>query len=158
MTEHAVSATSRVDGAPGREFTLVDDVVITGEPRQHHLLDHQTQQPVSTLWSAYLARVRSVLPPGGAHPVLRRVSYALENEAFPGDPLRCGIRMTARTRRSCTLAAALWHAGDGRMVHVAELVTVFVDPTQRGGAVAIPDDFWAEVERVEGRSIPMPEG
>jgi len=156
--ESAAPATSRADDAPGRRFTLVDDVVIDGEPGQHHLLDHQTQRPLSALWSTYLAQARAACPAGGAHPVLRRVSYSLETEAFPGDPLRCGIGMVSRSRRSCTFAAALWHAGDDRMVHVAELVTVFIHPGHGVGAIAVPDDFWAEVERIEGRSIPAPEG
>jgi hypothetical protein len=35
------------------------------------------------------------------------------------------------------------------------MVTVFVDPEH--GAVEIPADFWAAVEQMEGRSIPVAE-
>jgi acyl-CoA thioesterase FadM len=135
-------------------YTLVEDVSVVGTPGQHHLLDHQTQALVTTLWTSYLATVRGALTPNGVHPVLRRVSYSLEGEAFPGDALRCGLRAASRSRRSCTLEGAVWHAADERMVHVAQLVTVFVDPT-RPGAVEVPEDFWREVERLEGRPIPV---
>lgn len=135
------------------EYTIIEDVRAAGESSQHHLIDYQTQQFVTTLWTAYLARVRSAIATSSVHPVLRRASYSLENEAFPGQPLRCGIRMLRRSRRSCTLAAAVWHPADGRMVHIAEMVTVFVDPSL-GAAVEVPDEFWREVERLEGRSIP----
>ena len=147
MTSDAASGTQR--------FTLIDDVEVAGEVGQHHLIDFQTQELVSVLWATYLRRVRSVIAPGPAHPVLRSVSYSLHNEAFPGEPLRVGIRMVRRSRRSCTLAASVWHPDDGRTVHAAEMLTVFVDPS-RGVAVEIPADFWAEVERLEGRPIPIP--
>jgi len=35
------------------------------------------------------------------------------------------------------------------------MVTVFVEPGT--GAVEVPADFWAAVERTEGRSIPVTE-
>jgi hypothetical protein len=41
------------------------------------------------------------------------------------------------------------------MVHQAEMVTVFVEPG--AGSVAVPDDFWAAVEKIEGHSIPVSE-
>jgi hypothetical protein len=41
------------------------------------------------------------------------------------------------------------------MVHRAEMVTVFVEPG--AGAVPVPDEFWAAVERIEDRSIPISE-
>ena len=43
----------------------------------------------------------------------------------------------------------------GRMVHAAEIVTVFVE--QGKGSVEIPADFWAGVEALEGRTIPVTE-
>jgi acyl-CoA thioesterase FadM len=112
---------------------------------------------LTELWTAYLAQIRSAIPANGVHPVMRRVSYLLENEAFPEQPLRRGIRMLSRSRRSCTFAAAVWHPDDGRMVHVGEMVTVFVDPSI-AAAVEIPAELWAEVERFEGRSIPTGAG
>jgi len=137
-------------------FTLVEDVVGPGEPGDHHhLIDYQTQELVSRLWSTYLARVREGLAPSTVGPVMRRASYSLDNEAFAGDKLQRGIRAVSRTRRSCTFAAGLWQADDGRMVHSAEIVTVFVDPEK--GAVEVPDDFWAAVEKLEGHSIPITE-
>jgi acyl-CoA thioesterase FadM len=137
-------------------FTLVEDVVGPGDSGDHHhLIDYQTQELVSRLWSIYLARVREGLAPSTVGPVMRRASYSLDNEAFAGDKLQRGIRAASRTRRSCTFAAALWQADDGRMVHSAEIVTVFVDPGK--GAVEVPDDFWAGVEKLEGRSIPITE-
>jgi len=41
------------------------------------------------------------------------------------------------------------------MVHAAEIVTVFVEPGK--GSVEIPADFWAGVEALEGRTIPVTE-
>jgi acyl-CoA thioesterase FadM len=137
-------------------YTIIEDVVGPGEPGDHHhLIDYQTQELVSRLWSIYLARVREELAPSTVGPVMRRASYSLDNEAFAGDKLQRGIRAVSRTRRSCTFTAGLWHADDGRMVHSAEIVTVFVDPGK--GAVEVPDDFWAGVEKLEGRPIPITE-
>jgi acyl-CoA thioesterase FadM len=137
-------------------YTLVEDVIGPGEPGDdHHLVDYQTQELVSRLWSIYLARVREGQAPSPVGPVMRRASYSLDNEAFAGQPLQRGIRAASRTRRSCTFAAGLWHRDDGRMVHAAEIVTVFVEPGK--GAVEIPDDFWAAVEALEGRTIPVTE-
>jgi acyl-CoA thioesterase FadM len=137
-------------------YTIVEDVIGPGEPGDdHHLIDYQTQELVSRLWSKYLAQVREGLAPSTVGPVMRRASYSLDNEAFAGDKLQQGIRAVSRTRRSCTFAAGLWHADDGRMVHSAEIVTVFVEPGT--GAVEVPADFWAAVEKLEGRSIPVTE-
>ncbi|HLN17716.1 MAG TPA: hypothetical protein VK277_13320 [Acidimicrobiales bacterium] len=138
------------------EFTVVEDVTAPGElGDRHHLVDYETQRLLSTMWSSYLLRVREGLEPSAISPALRRVTYTLDNEAFAGQPLRRGIRVAGRTRRSCTFAAALWHPQDGRVVHAAEMVTVFVEPGT--GAVEVPADFWAAVERTEGRSIPVTE-
>jgi acyl-CoA thioesterase FadM len=138
------------------EYTIVEDIIGPGEPGgAHHLVDYQTQELVSTLWSKYLAQARQGLAPSPVGPALRRVSYSLDNEAFAGQPLQRGIKVVGRSRRSSTFAAGVWHPDDGRMVHLAEMVTVFVEPGQ--GAVEVPADFWAAVERIEGRSIPMTE-
>jgi acyl-CoA thioesterase FadM len=136
------------------EYTIVESVTAPGEPGTgHHLVDYQTQEMVSKLWSQYLAKVRAEVPTSPILPAMRRVSYSLDSEAFAGQALQRGIKVLGRTQRSCTFAAALWHAEDGRMVHTAELVTVFIEPAK--GAVAIPDDFWAAVEGIEGRAIPV---
>ncbi|HEX5586327.1 MAG TPA: hypothetical protein VFZ17_03390 [Acidimicrobiia bacterium] len=138
------------------EFTLVEDITAPGEPGTHyHLVDYQTQEMVSTLWSKYLAQVRAELAPSAVMQAMRRVTYSLDNEAFGGDELQRGIKATSRTRRGCTFTAALWHKADGRMVHQAEMVTVFVEPGK--GAVEIPDDFWAAVEKIEGHEIGITE-
>ena len=63
--------------------------------------------------------------------------------------------MVGRSRRSCTFAAGLWHADDGRLVHSAEIVTVFVEPGK--GAVEVPEDFWSAVQEIEGRLIAVAE-
>jgi acyl-CoA thioesterase FadM len=137
-------------------FTIIEDVVGPGDPAdRHHIVDYQTQEIVSTLWTKYLAQIRSGLAPTDVAQAMRRVTYTLDNEAFAGDKLQRGIRAVSRSRRACTFAAALWHADDGRLVHSAELVTVFVEPGV--GAVGIPDDFWSAVEKLEGRSIPIAE-
>ena len=138
------------------QYTIVEDVIGPGEPGDdHHLVDYQTQELVSRLWTKYLAQVREGLAPSAVGPVMRRASYSLDNEAFAGQPLQRGIRVIGRTRRSCTFAADLWHPADGRMVHAAEIVTVFVEPGK--GSVEIPGDFWAGVEALEGRTIPVTE-
>jgi acyl-CoA thioesterase FadM len=138
------------------EYTIVEDVTGPGAPGDaHHLVDYQTQELVSVLWSRYLAKARESLPPSSVTPAMRRVSYSLDNEAFAGQALQRGIRVVGRSRRACTFAASLWHADDGRLVHSAEIVTVFVEP--REGAVEIPQEFWSAVEGMEGRRIPIAE-
>jgi hypothetical protein len=137
-------------------FTIIEDVVAPGDPEHpHHIFDYETQEIVSLLWTKYLAEIRAQCPPTTVVQAMRRVSYTLDNEAFPGDKLQRGIRAVSRSRRTATFSAALWHADDGRIVHQAELVTVFIEPGQ--GATEIPDDFWAAVEKLEGRSIPIAE-
>jgi acyl-CoA thioesterase FadM len=148
--------TVEVEAVHDEEYTLIEDITAPGEPGDsHHLVDYQTQELVSTLWSKYLAIVRDVLPPSSVVPAMRRVSYSLDNEAFAGQALQRGIKMAARSRRSCTFSAGLWNAEDGRMIHSAEMVTVFIEPGR--GAVEIPSDFWAGVEKIEGREIPVAE-
>ena len=138
------------------EYTIVEDVAGPGEPGDHHhLVDYQTQELVSRLWSRYLADARRDLAPGPVVQAMRRVSYSMDSEAFAGDSLQRGIKVLTRSRRGCTFAAALWHKADGRMVHAAEIVTVFIEPGK--GSVEIPADFWAAVEKMEGRSIPVAE-
>ena len=138
------------------EFTIIEDVVGPGEPGDHHhLVDYQTEELVSRLWSQYLVLARKELTAGAWSPALKRVSYTLDNEAFAGSKLQRGMRAASRSRRTVTFAGGLWHADDGRMVHSAELVTVFVEPGK--GAVEVPEDFWAAVEKMEGRSIPIAE-
>lgn len=138
------------------EYTIVEDITGPGTPGEsHHLVDYETQELVSTLWSKYLAQAREGLAPSAVIPAMRRVSYSLDSEAFAGQSLQRGIKAVSRSRRSCTFAAGLWHGDDGRMVHQAEMVTVFVEPG--AGSVAVPDDFWAAVEKIEGHSIPVSE-
>jgi hypothetical protein len=137
-------------------FSIIEDVVAPGEPgSDYHLVDYQTQELVSKLWSTYLARAREGLEPTSVTQAMRRVSYSLDSECKPGQRLRRGIRAVSRSRRACTFEAVLWHADDGRVVHSAELVTVFVDP--KLGSVEIPADFWAAVEGIEGREIATPQ-
>jgi hypothetical protein len=138
------------------EYTIVEDVVAPGEPGDnHHLVDYQTQELVSRLWSKYLVVAREGLGPSAAQPALRRVSYTLDNESFAGQKLQRGMKAVSRTRRTCTFSGGLWHIDDGRMVHASELVTVWVDPKK--GAVEVPEDFWAAVEKLEGHAIPVTE-
>ena len=138
------------------EYTIVEDVTGPGEPGdRHHLVDYQTQELVSRLWSLYMVRVREGLAPTEVVQAMRRASYSLDNEAFAGDALQRGIRMAGRTRRSCTMAVGLWHRDSGAMVHQGEIVTVFILPGQ--GSVAIPDDWWASVERLEGKTFEVTE-
>ena len=139
-----------------QQFAIVEEIVAPGEAGSHyHLVDYQTQELVSTLWSKYLAKAREGLGSSSVNPAMRRVSYSLESECTPGQRLQRGIRVVSRSRRSCTFEAVLSNADDGRVIHAAEMVTVFVDPEK--GAVEIPADFWAAVERLEGRSIPVAE-
>ena len=137
-------------------FTIVEDVVAPGEEGDtHHLVDHQTQALVTPLWSAYLAKARADLAPSPVTPALRRVSYQLDSETFVGEKLQRGIRAVGRSNRACTFAVGLWHADTGQFVQQGEMVTVFIEPGQ--GSVAIPDDFWAAVEAIEGRTIAVPD-
>jgi hypothetical protein len=145
---------TRVLGVHEDEFTLIEDITAPGDAgSNYHLVDYQTQELVSTLWSKYLAKAREGLAPGPVSQAMRRVTYSLDSECTPGDELQRGIKVVSRTNRGCTMAAALWNKADGRMIHNAEIVTVFVQPGQ--GAVGIPEDFWANVEKIEGREIPV---
>jgi hypothetical protein len=138
------------------EYTIIEDLSAPGTPGDtHHLVDYQAQEIVSTLWSKYLVEARKNLPPSAWGPALRRVTYTMDNEAIAGQSLQRGIRATARSRRTATFAAGLWHKDDGRMVHSAEMVTVFVEPGK--GAVEVPLDFWTAVEKIEGHPIPIAE-
>jgi len=140
-------------GMHADEYTLVDDVVVERDDPGHHLVDYETTELISKLWSIYLAKVREGTGPGPT-PALRRTVSDFLAEGFPGQKLQRGIRMESRTRRGCTFRAGLWHADDGRMVQQSEIVTVWVGPE---GAAPIPDDVWANVEQLEGRSIPVAE-
>jgi hypothetical protein len=138
------------------EYTIVEDITAPGEPGGgHHLVDYETQELVSTLWSVYLAKCREGLAPTNVMQAMRRVSYSLDSETFAGAELQRGIKVLSRSRRSVVFGADLWNKADGRYVHRAELVTVFVEPGK--GAVEIPADFWANVEKLEGREIPVTE-
>ena len=138
------------------EYTLIEDVVGPGEAGdRHHLVDYQTQELVSRLWSKYLAHCREEEGPSEVMQAMRRAWYQMDNEAFAGDKLQRGIRMVGRTRRSCTMAVGLWQADTGKMVHQGEIVTVFIHPEQ--GSVAIPDLWWAAVERLEGKTFEVTE-
>jgi hypothetical protein len=138
------------------EYTIIEDVVGPGEAGdRHHLVDYQTQELVSRLWSKYLARCREVQGPSPVVQAMRGASYTLDNEAFAGDELQRGIRMASRTRRSCTMEVALWHKATGAMVHRGTISTVFIEPGQ--GSVAIPDAWWAAAEAMEGKEIPITE-
>ena len=120
-------------------FSIVEDLVARGDPgSNYHLVDYQTQQMVSTLWTKYLAQASAGLESTPVGPVMRRASYSLDNDCMPG-----------------TCDAAVGRADDGKTGHDAEIVTVFVDPAR--GSVEIPADFWAAVEKMEGRSIPLAE-
>jgi acyl-CoA thioesterase FadM len=138
------------------EYTMIEDVVGPGDPsNHHHLIDYQTQELVSRLWTKYMAHMRAEEGPSEVMQAMRRAWYQLDNEAFAGDQLQRGIRMVGRTRRSCTMAVGLWHADTGKMVHQGEIVTVFIHPQH--GSVAIPDAWWAAVERLEGKTFDVVE-
>lgn len=138
----------------GSEFTMVEELVAQGEGGGGHLVDYQTQEIMSRLWTRYLARVRDGLDdPFEAMTVMRRVTQSLESECFPGQKLGVGIKVTGRTNRGFTFDAALWHADSGQLIARSEMVTVTVSP-EGTGAVTIPQALWSEVERIEGREIP----
>jgi len=148
---------SRVERMHEDEYTIIEDVVAPGEPgSQHHLVDYETQELVSKLWSKYVAMAREGLESGDIVPAPRRITTVLDNECFAGQALQRGIKAVARTRRTYTLQAALWHADDGRMVVTSEFVTVAADRST-GSAVEIPAELWANVERIEGHEIPITE-
>jgi acyl-CoA thioesterase FadM len=138
------------------EYTLIEDVEgpVKDDPG-HHLVDYETGKLISNLWSIYLAKAREGTSPGPS-PALRRTTNDFLTEGYAGQKFQRGIRMVSRTRRGCTFQAGLWHADDGRMIQTAEIVTVFVDMAA-GKAAEIPDDFWANVEALEGRTIPVTE-
>lgn len=122
----------------------------------YHLVDYETQELVSKLWSKYVAMASVGIEAGDVVPAPRRITTMLENECFGGQLLQRGIKTVARTRRTYTMQAGLWHADDGRIVVTSEIVTVAADRST-GSAVEIPADYWTNVERIEGREIPITE-
>jgi acyl-CoA thioesterase FadM len=137
-------------------YTLVEDVTGPGDPAdRHHLVDYQTQELLSRLWTDYMARCRVVQGPSTVVQAMRSASYTFDNEAFAGDELQRGIRMASRTRRSCTFDVALWHKADGRIVQRGSISTVFIEPGH--GSVTIPDAWWAAAEAMEGKTIAVTE-
>ena len=139
------------------EYTIIEDVVAPGEAgSQHHLVDYETQELVSKLWSKYVAMAREGLDAGD---VVRRHDGSRPcstTSASPDSRSSAASKRSARTRRTYTLQAALWHADDGRMVVTSEIVTVAADRST-GSAVEIPAELWANVERIEGHEIPITE-
>ena len=120
------------------EYTVIEDVVAPGEAGdQHHLVDYETQELVSKLWSKYVAMASEGFDAGDVVPAPRRITTVLDTECFAGQSLQRGIKAVARTRRTYTLQAGLWHADDGRMVVTSEIVTVAADRST-GSAVEIP--------------------
>ena len=93
---------------------MIEDVVGPGEVGDtHHLVDYQTQELVSRLWSKYMVKVRESEGPSAVVQAMRSASYSLDAEAVAGDRLQRGIRMKGRTRRTCTMAVGLWHTDTG---------------------------------------------
>jgi acyl-CoA thioesterase FadM len=139
----------------GDSYTMVQDLVAPGDPGSHyHLLDWQTGEMITSLWSQYLLAARESAPYGDAVPAPRRVTTVLERECFPGDRLRRGIRAVSRSRRSFVCEAAVWLADTDALVVTEEIVTV-VASRSTGQAIEIPADLWAGIERLEGRSLPL---
>jgi acyl-CoA thioesterase FadM len=139
------------------EYTIIEDVIAPGEAGSHyHLVDYETQELISKLWSKYVAMAGEGTAAGNVVPAPKRITTVLESECFAGQALQRGIKAIARTRRTYTLQAALWHADDGRIVVSSEIVTVAADRST-GSAVEIPADVWANVERIEGHEIPITE-
>src|ERR1700722_13547100 len=62
------------------QYTIVEDVAApAGAYGEHsHVVDFQTQQLLSQLWTACLASIRAELPPSKVGQVVRRVTYQLD--------------------------------------------------------------------------------
>ena len=137
------------------EYTIVEDVVAPGEPAT--TITWSTTRPRS--WCRACGRSIWWWPRGpgavgaAAGPAPRQLHTRQRVVRRPEAAARDEGREP--TRRTCTFQGGLWHIDDGRMVHASELVTVWVDPAK--GAVEVPEDFWAAVEKLEGRSIAVTE-
>lgn len=83
-------------------------------------------------------------------PIVRSINVDVDTAIFPGQGLECGVRALMRRQRSFTLEQLL--VSDRRTVARGHVVVVTIDE-RSGRSVAIPDDVWAAVERLEGRPI-----
>jgi acyl-CoA thioesterase FadM len=87
-----------------------------------------------------------------AVPTTREFTVSLLREIYADDELRLGIRAVSRRRRSFTLELSLQRVVDDSVAATCRTVQVCVDAS---GAVEVPPELWAAVERLEGQSIPV---
>jgi acyl-CoA thioesterase FadM len=136
------------------EYAVVDKVIPEARANPHHVVDHELQKHISQGWQNYVAAIRAKFPMPDA--VVKQITTTFEAECPPGQPLKRGVRVVSRTRRSYVMEEALWRPDSGQVVATARLVLTGVDRAT-GHAAEIPADMWAEVEAIEGRKIPMTE-
>lgn len=97
---------------------------------------------------------RGQLVPDGVVVGVRELFVRYESEGLPGEPLRGGCSIVARSRRAYLFDEVL--ASDDRVIARARVVEVVIDRAA-GRAIEIPEPLWAWIERVEGRAMPAGE-
>ena len=139
-------------------FPWVEDVVAPDVGPAHHIDNIQITQLMYGAWMRYL--MEGVGFPGDVfeqegRPTVREITARFDAEIFPGDALQCGVRALTRSRRSFTLRQVLWKK-NGARVASGTVVLVTIDP-KTYTPIEIPARIWDEIERAEGRKIPVGE-
>jgi acyl-CoA thioesterase FadM len=138
------------------DYTKVEEVVAPGDRDPHgHLLVYQMYEMLEWLWSDFFGDAHGGKDYTTWQPAPRKITLLVDREAFPGQQLKKGIRVTARTRRTITVEAALWDAAEEYTVLSAEIVTVFADRTT-ASAIEPPEKMVTGLERLIGGPLPVP--
>jgi acyl-CoA thioesterase FadM len=132
---------------------------------QGHLNNVAYLELFATLRRQYMfngGRLRREMLPVGLVVGVRELICRYESETMPGESLTGGCRVLGRSERSylfdeiLVAAPTVGSSGDsaeGRVVARARVLECVID-RERGVALPIPAEFWAFIERVEGRAMP----
>lgn len=136
-------------------YPWIEDLVAPDVGAAGHIDNIQITALMYGAWMHYLmdgVRLPEDVFDKLGRPTVREITARFDAEIFPGDALQCGVRVLARSRRSFTLAEALWKQSDGSRVATGTTVLVTIDP-KTYTPVEIPAVIWDEIERFEGRTI-----
>ena len=138
-------------------FPWVEEVTAPEAGAGGHIDNIQIAQLMYDAWMRYLMEgvglPREIFETQG-RPTVREITARFDAEIFPGDELECGVRALSRSRRSFTLRQVLRKKEDGAHVASGTVVLVTIDPST-WTPIEIPPAIWNEIERAEGKEIPV---
>ncbi len=140
-------------------FPWVEDITAPAAAQAGHIDNIQITGIMYNAWMNYLVKgvgLSLQIFETEGRPTVREITARFDAEVFPGDALQCGVRALGRRRRSFTLRQVLWNA-HRFTVATGTVVLVTIDP-QTWRPVEIPSSLWAEIERAEGKSLPVDTG